>query len=93
MGIRLLRGRAFTAADREGSQPVAIVSAQLAERFWPNQEPIGKRLRISRPDTPWVTVVGVADNVRDSHDPGVPIETWYVPLEQQPASPWRPGST
>ena len=34
-----------------------------------------------------MTVVGVADNVRDSHDPGVPIETWYVPFDQQPASP------
>ena len=86
MGIPLRRGRSFTALDRDGSQPVAIVSAQLAERFWPGEDAIGKRLRVSRPDAPWVTVVGVADNVRDSHQPGVPIETWYLPFDQQASS-------
>ena len=39
----------------------------------------------------WVTVVGVADNVRDSHDPGVPVETWYLPFEQQAATAPRTG--
>lgn len=86
MGIRVLRGRAFTAADRPTTQPVAIVSAQLAQRFWPDADAIGKRVRLSRPDTPWVTVVGVAENVRDSHEPGVPVETWYLPFDQQAAS-------
>ena len=86
MGIRILRGRAFTTEDREGTQPVAIVSAQLAERFWPGDDAIGKRLRIARADAPWVTVVGVAGNVRDSYQPGVPVETWYLPFDQQAAS-------
>ena len=86
MGIRLRRGRGFTALDRDGAQPVAIVSAQLAERLWPGEEAVGKRLRVSRADAPWVTVVGVAENVRDSHQPGVPIETWYLPFDQQAAS-------
>src|SRR5205814_1322969 len=76
MGIRLLRGRMFTPDDRDGSLPVAIVSGQLAQRLWPNENALGKRLRIARPNAPWVTVVGVADNVRDSHDPGTPVETW-----------------
>jgi putative ABC transport system permease protein len=86
MGIRVIGGRGFTTEDRAGTQPVAIVSAQLAERFWPDEEAIGKRLRISRVDAPWVTVVGVAANVRDSHEPGVPVETWYLPYDQQAAS-------
>jgi putative ABC transport system permease protein len=86
MGIRLLRGRAFTSADRQGAPPVAIVSAQLAQRCWPGEDAIGKRLRISRPDAPWITVVGVAENVRDSRQPGVPIETWYLPFDQQASS-------
>jgi putative ABC transport system permease protein len=86
MGIRVRRGRSFTDQDRQNTQPVAIVSEQLAQRFWPGEEALGKRVRVSRADAPWVTVVGVADNVRDSHEPGVPIETWYLPYEQQAAS-------
>jgi hypothetical protein len=76
MGIGLMRGRPFTDQDREGSQPVAIVSAQMAHRFWPERDAVRQRLRIARPGTPWVTIVGVAGDVSDSHDPGVPIETW-----------------
>src|SRR4051812_5242003 len=53
MGIPLRRGRAFTSFDRDGSQPVAIVSAQLAERLWPGEDAIGQRLRVSRADAPW----------------------------------------
>jgi putative ABC transport system permease protein len=83
MGIRVLRGRTFTADDREGSLAVAIVSAQLAERLWPGEDALGKRLRAARPDVSWITVVGIADNVRDSHDPGVPVETWYLPFAQE----------
>lgn len=88
MGIRLRSGRSFTDADRATTAPVAIVSAHLAERFWPDQDPIGKRLRIARSGMPWVTVVGVANNVRDSRDPGAPVDTWYVPFDQQAASPF-----
>ena len=43
MGIPLLRGRFFTEADRHGSQLVIIVNHELAEHFWPGQDPIGKR--------------------------------------------------
>jgi putative ABC transport system permease protein len=82
MGIPLLRGRAFTEQDRVGAQPVVIVSDRLAHRFWPNEDAIGKRIRIARPGTPWLTVVGIAGDVSDAHDPGVPLETWYVPLAQ-----------
>jgi putative ABC transport system permease protein len=82
MGIRLLRGRTFTEQDRAGAQMVVIVSDRMAQRLWPNVDPIGKRARIARPNRPWLTVVGVAGDVSDSHDPGVPLETWYVPYEQ-----------
>jgi putative ABC transport system permease protein len=86
MGIPLLRGRSFTDQDREESQPVAIISAQMAHRFWPDRDAIGQRMRIARSGAPWVTVIGVAGNVSDSHDPGVPIESWYLPFAQQAAS-------
>jgi putative ABC transport system permease protein len=82
MGMRVLEGRAFTDADRAGAQMVVIVSDRMARRFWPNSDPIGKRVRIARPNRPWLTVVGVVADVNDSHDPGVPLETWYVPFDQ-----------
>ena len=86
MGIPLLSGRAFTDQDRAGSMDVAIVSAGLARRFWPGEDAVGQRLRVARPGTPWVTVVGVAGDVSDSHDPGVPTETWYRPYAQGAAT-------
>ena len=44
-------------------------------------------IRQARPGAPWLTVVGVVGDVSDSHDPGVPLETWYLPLDQQAESP------
>ena len=82
MGIPLLRGRQFTAADRAGSQMVVIVSDRMARHLWPNTDPLGQRLRLARPNRPWLTVVGIVGDVSDSHDSGVPNETWYVPYDQ-----------
>ena len=82
MGTTIVRGRDFSRADRAGAPPVTIVSDLLARRLWPNQDAIGRRVRNARPGSPWATVVGVAADVNDSHDPGVPAETWYVPYEQ-----------
>jgi putative ABC transport system permease protein len=82
MGTPIVRGRDFADADRSDTQPVAIVSDLLARRLWPGQDAVGRRLRIVRAGSPWVTVVGVAGNVSDAHDPGVPAETWYLPYEQ-----------
>ncbi len=78
-GVTLLQGRQFTAADAAGSAPVAIVSRRLADRLWPGEDAVGKRLRQARPENPWITVVGVAGDVRDS---GTWAETWYLPYEQ-----------
>ena len=83
MRIPLLRGRLFTWEDDERRPGVVIVSDEMARRFWPDQDPLGKRLRIARPNTPWLTVVGVAGNVSDARDPGDPPETWYLPYPQQ----------
>ena len=87
MRVPLLRGRPFDDQDRDGRVPVAVVSAAMAARFWPDQDAVGKRIRIARSGTPWITVVGVAGNVDDSHDPGVPLETWYLPFAQHAGSP------
>lgn len=64
MGIPLLRGRDFADADRTGSQEVVLLSAFAARRFWPGQDPIGKRVKLSWRDD-WRVVVGVVGDVRE----------------------------
>jgi predicted permease len=64
MGVPLMQGRGFDARDRDGTQPVAVVNRRLAARFWPGQDPIGKRLRQPIPNAPWIVIVGVAGDVR-----------------------------
>lgn len=84
MGIKLLRGRYFTNDDRAGKQPVIIVNHKLAQHFWPNQDPIGKRLRLGTPamQTPWMTVVGEVDDVKLSSPDEPSKEQYYKPVDQ-----------
>jgi putative ABC transport system permease protein len=65
MEIPVLSGRAIDGGDIEGAVPVAVVSKGLAEKFWPGQTPLGRRLRRHLLDTRWMTVVGVVDDVAD----------------------------
>ncbi len=64
MGVPLLGGRGFTEADTEGALPVAIVNEELMRENWPGQNPIGKRLKMAGDQYPWLTVIGIAGNVR-----------------------------
>jgi predicted permease len=84
--IPLVEGRAFDDHDTSSGEPVVIVNAELARTQWPGQDPVGKRLRMGSPAStyPWLTVVGVADNVltRGPED-GVQPEV-YVPYQQLP---------
>ncbi len=72
MGIRLLRGRLFTATDRARSAGVVVVSESAARRLWPGRDPVGQRLReqsyrtdaaLGSPEG-WQTVIGVVEDVR-----------------------------
>ncbi len=81
--LELVRGRAFTDADREGSPNVAIVSEDVAARVWPGQDAIGKRLKmggVSSRDN-WRTVVGVARSTR-YRELAQPRATLYLPARQ-----------
>lgn len=75
----LLSGREFTPADVDGSERVAVINAAFANRYWPHQQAIGKKLSDSGT---WYTVVGVAQN-SDYHDLGAkPQPFFYLPLFQ-----------
>jgi predicted permease len=64
MGIRLLRGRAFTSEDTETSPPVTIISEAMAKEHFPGEDPLGKRIALSDDGMPWMTIVGVVADVR-----------------------------
>jgi putative ABC transport system permease protein len=64
MGITLLSGRTFDDQDTDQSQPVAIVDETLARTYWPNEDAVGKRLRLPGKKAPWATIVGVVRHVR-----------------------------
>ena len=88
MGIRLLRGRTFAESDGPQSPEVVVINETMARRFWPNEDPIGKRVKQGWPEwkTPWREVVGVVADVKLN---GV-IETTplhvYMPLAQSGAT-------
>jgi putative ABC transport system permease protein len=84
--IPLLRGREFGAADRPGAPPVAIVNRVLAERAWPGEDPIGKRFRFGPNDSTWLTVVGVAREVKYHKLNDEDLPQLYLAHAQ---SPWR----
>ncbi len=87
MGIQLLGGRAFTDRDNERSSGVVIVSRSLAEHYWPGQNAIGKRLKFGRyvSDAPWLTIVGVAADVRHRTLAAASRQVVYYPHAQLPS--------
>ena len=91
MDIPLKRGRRFTQADREGTAFVAIVSESMAAKYWPGEDPIGRRLRVRygtlRANSgPWITVVGVSGDIIQDWFNRRNIPTMYRPFAQAPQS-------
>lgn len=84
MGVRLLRGRFFTDADHAGTQLVMIVNRKMAQHYWPNQDPIGKHVRIGtqQMQTPWITVVGEVSDTQLLSPDNPATEQYYTPLDQ-----------
>jgi predicted permease len=86
MGATLVRGREFTTADDRGRSRVAVISERMARRFWPNEDPVGGRLRLN--DTTYAEIVGVVADVKHralleaaTADPDV-----YYPILQVPTT-------
>lgn len=88
LGVPVLRGRVFTPRDSDPENGLVVVSKSVAERFWPGEDPLGKRIKAA--PTPWLTVIGVVGDVRhngliDAERPGPDL---YLSLLQiVPRSP------
>ena len=85
--IPLRRGRFFNAGDKLDSPPVVLINQALAQRYWPNDDPVGKRIRLPTSSGPvWATIVGIVGDLRHRGlDQPVKPE-FYVPLTQAPYS-------
>jgi len=84
MGLKILEGRDFTLEDSDAKQPVAIVNASFARKYWGNQSPLGRRVRIFNPaqPQPWRTIVGVVPDtlMQGPFNTQTDSAGFYVPL-------------
>ncbi|MEM7355891.1 MAG: ABC transporter permease [Acidobacteriota bacterium] len=94
LGVKLLAGRDFTAADRAETPQVVIVNQDFAHKEWPGENPIGKRVNVylgaeeeaKDPQAGWLEVIGVAPNLRFADfDNSDDQQALYVPIAQHPA--------
>jgi predicted permease len=86
LGIAIERGRPFMDEDNETAPGVAIVNQTLARQYWPDRDPIGQRIRTSSspgsPPQPWLSIVGIARDVRHTGLSTVPEPELYEPYFQ-----------
>ena len=84
LSIPLKQGRSFDEHDNTGSVPVAIINETMAHRFWPNENPLGKRFKLGPPDSsnPWITIVGIAGDVKQMGLDAPVKSEMYFPYSQ-----------
>ncbi|HEY5416303.1 MAG TPA: ABC transporter permease [Gemmatimonadaceae bacterium] len=82
LGVKLLSGRTFTAAEARDSTPVAVINQTMAKRLWPDADPIGRRFKYANDSLgPWFTVVGLTPDIaNDDLDEKRPQLAAYLPL-------------
>jgi putative ABC transport system permease protein len=90
VGTHVIAGRGLTVDDREGTQPVVVVSAEMARRLWPGKSALGQCLRVGAEDAPCSTVVGIAEDTRQRGLSSAPDPTYYLAATQQPLTGARP---
>jgi putative ABC transport system permease protein len=79
MNIAVISGRGFETSDN-GAAPVALINQKAAETFWPGLDPVGRRLRPDSDEVPWITIVGVVDDVKQQgidHETGTEVYYSY----------------
>jgi putative ABC transport system permease protein len=89
MGIPLIKGRDFDDRDKHGSTPVMIITETFARQYFPNEDPIGKRVKpgiytFEGEGTTWKEIVGVAADIRNGTLRREPRAAYYVPQTQVP---------
>jgi putative ABC transport system permease protein len=84
--VPLQQGRLLSDQDTSNASPVAVISDSMARQSWPGKNPLGKRIRMGRPEEghPFRTVVGIVGDVKPNAMDHDPTPTAYVPLAQQP---------
>jgi putative ABC transport system permease protein len=82
MRERLVRGRLLDAGDGPDAPPVIAINETLAREYFPNEDPLGQRIRIGGPTTPWRTIVGVIGDVHHNSLTTPVKRKWFVPHEQ-----------
>jgi predicted permease len=80
LGIPIVRGRDFTRADDDTTAPVALVSEAMAARYWPNADPVGRRLRV---EEKWTRVVGIVKDIEYESLIKPPGPLFYLPMRQK----------
>jgi len=91
MGMRVASGRFFTSGDREGQPRVAVINETLARHFFPDRNPLGRRIKVGNPTGPfpWLSIVGVARDVKQDGLDEEARPALYVPYLQPPLPGWR----
>ena len=86
MGIPILRGRTFGTSDQEDSPRVAVVNEAFAKHYWPNVDPVGKRIRLGGARGALVEIVGVARTIKYQSGSDIHTDFLYMPLSQHPVA-------
>jgi putative ABC transport system permease protein len=84
MGLPILKGRGFRPTDAADAPKVAVVNEQVAQHYWPGQDPLGKRFRVNDSRGPWVEIVGLAKTSKYGFIMEPPTEFVYLPYQQRP---------
>jgi predicted permease len=85
LGMTLLRGRLFVDQDLEDTPSIAVINQAAARAYWPNQDPVGKRVRLSAAKPDWTTIVGVIADARTESLADAGIPQVYLDIYQHPA--------
>ena len=84
LGIRIVRGRAFTERDDEHAPAVLVINETMAAKYWPGEDPIGKRVKVSYNNTPPREIVGIAGDVKQKQLTDASPSQMYLPFVQAP---------
>jgi len=91
LGERLVAGRPLSVSDTELSQPVVMINETLAKTYFPGRDPLGRRIKMSSKNAPWMTVVGVIKDERHNGVTAAIKEKFFVPYTQFAIQTGRPA--